>query len=61
MTQQEVEFKAEGYLTEFIVVDNTAIKIHNNRIEKEIKCSSHAEAEAARTKMVFEFWKGKLN
>lgn len=61
MTQQQVEFKASGYLTEFIVDGNTAYKIHNNRIVKEIVCSSHEEANKARTKMVNDFWCGKLN
>ena len=61
MNQQQVEFRATGYFTEFIVDGCIAYKIHNNKIEKYKECKSHEEAEKYRTQLVNEFWGFKLN
>jgi hypothetical protein len=61
MKQQQVEFKAVGYITEFIVDGNDVYMIFNNKIIKERHCSTHDEAEAIRTELVNEFWGFRLN
>ena len=61
MKQQQVEFRAAGYLTEFIVDGNDVYMTLNNRIIKEKHCSSHEEAEKIRTELVNEFWGFRMN
>lgn len=61
MTQQQVEFRATGYLTEFIVDGNNVYMTLNNRIIKERHCASHEEAERCRTELVNEFWGFRLS
>lgn len=61
MNQQQVEFKAAGYFTEFIVDGNDVYMTFNNRIIKQRHCKSHEEAERIRTELVNNFWNGRLN
>jgi hypothetical protein len=61
MKQHELEFRAKGYPTEFIVDGCIAYKIHNNKIEKYKECESHEEAEKYRTQLANEFWGFRLS
>ena len=61
MNQNQVEFKAPDYLTEFIVDGNDVYMIFNHKIIKERHCKSHKEAERIRTQLVNDFWNGRLN
>ena len=61
MKQQQVEFKAKGYLTVFLVVSNTLYVILNNEIIETHHCKNHTEAENKRITRVNEFWGFKLN